>query len=247
MSDVDKARLLAASSPHSGDWLLAAPIPAIGLKLSDETVRISVAHRLGCTACEPHTCVCGKGVDARGLHGLACRMSTPRHQRHNQMNDIIWRAITRADMPAAKEPVGLIRQDGKRPDGVTLIPWARGKPMAWDVTIPDTFAESHLLETSITPGAAANQAATNKITKYAELSHTHIFFPVAIETAGAWHPTAVELIQEIGRRMTIVTEDSRETSNLFQRLSIALQRGNAVSFRNTFGTTNNISGSRCIH
>jgi hypothetical protein len=163
------------------------------------------------------------------------------------MNDIIWRAITRADMPAAKEPVGLIRQDGKRPDGVTLIPWARGKPMAWDVTIPDTFAESHLLETSITPGAAANQAATNKITKYAELSHTHIFFPVAIETAGAWHPTAVELIQEIGRRMTIVTEDPRETSYLFQRLSIALQRGNAVSFRNTFGTTNNISGSRCIH
>ena len=60
------------------------------------------------------------------------------------MNDIIWRAIKRADMPAAKEPVGLIRQDGKRPDGVTLIPWARGKPMAWDVTIPETLAESHL-------------------------------------------------------------------------------------------------------
>jgi hypothetical protein len=42
------------------------------------------------------------------------------------------------------------------PDGVTLIPWARGKPMAWDVTIPDTFAESHLHEIAITPGAAAN-------------------------------------------------------------------------------------------
>jgi len=48
---------------------------------------------------------------------------------------------------------------------------------------------------------------------------------------------AVELVQEIGRRITLVTEDSRETVFLFQRLSIALQRGNAVSFLSTFTTT----------
>ena len=40
---------------------------------------------------------------------------------------------------------------------------------------------------------------------------------------------AVELVREIGSRITLVTEDSRETVFLFQRLSIALQRGNAVS------------------
>jgi len=34
-----------------------------------------------------------------------------------------------------------------------------------------------------------------------------------------------------------VTEDSRETVFLFQRLSIALQRGNAVSFLSTFAAT----------
>jgi len=34
-----------------------------------------------------------------------------------------------------KEPAGLSRDDGKRPDGVTLLPWAKGKPMAWDVTV----------------------------------------------------------------------------------------------------------------
>ena len=47
---------------------------------------------------------------------------------------------------------------------------------------------------------------------------------------------AVELVQEIGRRITLVTEDTRETVFLFQRLSIALQRGNAVSFHSTFTT-----------
>jgi len=48
---------------------------------------------------------------------------------------------------------------------------------------------------------------------------------------------AVELVQEIGRRITLVTEDSRERAFLFQRLSIALQRGNAVSFLSTFTAT----------
>ena len=47
---------------------------------------------------------------------------------------------------------------------------------------------------------------------------------------------AIELTQEIGRCITTVTEDSRETTFLFQRLCMALQRGNAVSFQNTMIT-----------
>ena len=44
---------------------------------------------------------------------------------------------------------------------------------------------------------------------------------------------AIELTQEIGRRITSVTEETRETTFLFQLLSMALQRGNAVSFQHT--------------
>ena len=47
---------------------------------------------------------------------------------------------------------------------------------------------------------------------------------------------AIELTQEIGRRITTITEDTRETTFLFQRLSMALQRGNAVYFYNTMVT-----------
>ena len=50
----------------------------------------------------------------------------------------------------------IILQDGKRPDGTTLIPWARGKSMAWDVTVPDTYAESHIDQTAREAGSAAN-------------------------------------------------------------------------------------------
>jgi len=82
-ADIDRARLLATSSPHSGDWLAAPPITSVGLRLSDVEIRIAVAHRLGCKACEPHTRVCGKVVDAPGLRGLACRRSAPRQQRQS--------------------------------------------------------------------------------------------------------------------------------------------------------------------
>ena len=47
----------------------------------------------------------------------------------------------------------------------------------------------------------------------------------------------VSSLTEIGRRITLVTEDSRETIFLYQGLSIALQRGNAVSFLSTFTAT----------
>jgi len=57
---------------------------------------------------------------------------------------------------------------------------------------------------------------------------------VAIETTKTWHHQVVELIKEIGRRTTTITGNTRETVHLFQQLSVALQRGNAVSFQNTF-------------
>ena len=47
---------------------------------------------------------------------------------------------------------------------------------------------------------------------------------------------ATELVQKIGRRTTVITQDTRETVFLFQCPSTALQRGNAVSFLNTMNT-----------
>jgi len=83
-------------------------------------------------------------------------------------------------MPAVKELISLMRDDNKRPDGTTLLPWARGKPMAWDVTVPDTYAESHIGNTATKSGAAAPQkTAQNKIDKYSKLASTHILYSVA--------------------------------------------------------------------
>jgi len=38
--------------------------------------------------------------------------------------------------------IGLFRSDGKRPDGLTLVPWQSGKSLCWDVTVSCPLAES---------------------------------------------------------------------------------------------------------
>jgi hypothetical protein len=53
------------------------------------------------------------------------------------------------------EPNGLPRDGRKRPDGMTLVPWIKGQPLVWDVTIADTLADSYVLKISEVSGFAA--------------------------------------------------------------------------------------------
>ena len=171
----NKARLAAASSPHSGDWLHALPVSACGLKLDDEAVRVAVGLRLGVNLCIPHQCPCGLLVDANASHSLSCKLAFGRMARHHNINDITYRAFVAANIPATKEPVGLSRSDGKRPDGLTLIPWQAGKPLTWDVTVSHPLADSYLSSTAQIPGGVAEQAACRKEDKYIELSNSYLF------------------------------------------------------------------------
>ena len=228
--DFNRRRLSAVSAPHSGDWLHALPISACGLRLDDEAIRVAVGLRLGVDLCIPHRCPCGELVDANGSHSLSCRKAFGRMVRHQNLNEIIYRAFVSANIPVTKEPSGLSRSDGKRPDGLSLIPWQAGKSVTWDVTVTHSLADSYMF-TASTPGAAAEIAANRKIDKYADLAQSHIFQPLAFETLGALNESGRLFIKDLGRRITLVSGDPREASFLFQRLSVTVQRFNAVAFR----------------
>jgi len=86
-------------------------------------------------------------------------------------------------VPAILEPTGLIRGDGKKPCGATLI-LSGGPPMLWDFTCTDTFAPSHLRKTNFLAGGGCVCAEAIKMAKYSALLNTHQFLPVAIETGG---------------------------------------------------------------
>ena len=228
--DVERARLLAAMDKDSGAWLQALPISSVGLRMDDSTLRIAVGLRLGTTICVPHICQhCGAEVSARGTHGLSCKSSEGRYFRHAAINDIIHRTLTTAAIPSRLEPPGLSRSDGKRPDGMSLVPWSLGRPLVWDATCPDTFAASYRGLATSGAGSVAASAEEKKDGKYLHLAPTYLFHPVAIETSGAIGPRSRTFLRELGRRVHRQSGEANSTSYLLQRLSVAVQRGNAVA------------------
>ena len=179
-------------------------------------MRIAVGLRLGINICEPHECICRSVVDMRGSHhALSCKHTSGRLSRHNYLNDIVLRSLTMAKIPATREPAGLLRSDGKRPDGLTLIPWREGRCLVWDVTVTDTTATTYLPSTSISAGSAAELAAVRKQAKYAKLAQRNEFVPIAVESHGTYCTTATALLADLGRRLSVATSDAKETTHLF--------------------------------
>ena len=69
-----------------------------------------------------------------------------------------------ANVPALLEPKSLCRDDGKRSDGLSVLPWANGRCLVWDFTCPDTLAGSHFNRAVLSPSAVANDAEHRKTT-----------------------------------------------------------------------------------
>ena len=112
---VQMATFLAASAPHSGDWLLALPVSSCRLRLSDDAVRVAVSLRLGCSICVAHI-----SSDRQHLSYDGCL-------EVRDYQNCVW-----------------TRLDSKRPDGLTLVTWQEGKPVAWDITVVSTLTQSYL-------------------------------------------------------------------------------------------------------
>lgn len=229
----DRARLLAVSRPEAGHWLHAYPSPNIGTFIDPCTLRIAVGLRLGVEVCVDHSCAsCGAPVDRLGHHGLACSSGAGRLSRHAALNDIIRRALVSAYVPAALEPQ-IVRSDGKRPDGMSLIPWRMGRALVWDATCADTLAASYLPTTSKRAGAAADARERLKATKYECLGAQYEFVAFGVETLGSWGKGARGLHAALSKRLREATGDPRAGSFLAQRLAIAIQRGNAACVMGT--------------
>ena len=95
----------------------------------------------------------------------------------------------------------------------------------------DTLASSYTPTTSVTPCGAAEAAATRKRARYAEI--IHIFVPIAIETLGPINMDGERFLDSPGERLSSVFGDPRETTSLYQRLSVLIQIFNSVAFRGT--------------
>jgi len=74
----------------------------------------------------------------------------------------------------------------------------------------------------------------SKTAKYSNLSSQHTFYPIAVETLCPLNEDARLLLRDLGRRISAASDDLREVSILFERISIVVQRFNALLLHNSF-------------
>ena len=135
--------------------------------------------------------MCGKDVFEDRWHGLSFLKSAGRFSRHSNLNALIKQILSSTNIPSVLEPRHLYRTDQKRPDGLTLVPWAVGKQLLWDVTVVDSLAPCWINAGSVcNPGTAAAEAEERKIDKYKDLVNDgYLFQPLALEIQGAAGPS----------------------------------------------------------
>jgi len=107
--------------------------------------------------------------------------------------------------------------------------WYRGRSLVWEVTVVDTYAESHYIVSAAIPGSAATDAETDKCRKYNDLLDNYHFQPVAIETTGVYSKSTAPFLSCVAKKLVDMSGDPREQQWLHQRLSLAVVSGNAAS------------------
>lgn len=111
-----RARLMAVSCSVSGAWLHALSIAGLGVRVSEDVVRIAAGHHRGVPLCRLHLYSgCGADDGALGTQWLSCRFSTCHHSCHAAV-------LESAKIPCHLEPSGVFRSDGMRPDGAFEVP-----------------------------------------------------------------------------------------------------------------------------
>ena len=81
----------------------------------------------------------------------------------------------------------------------------------------------------------ADEKAKAKTYKYASLiDQNYLFVPFSVETMGVWGTEAVIFFEKLTKIITTKSGEPRSKGFLKQRLSMAIQRGNAAAIMGTF-------------
>jgi len=61
----------------------------------------------------------------------------------------------------------------------------------------------------------------------------YIFEPIAVETLGVFNTSALQLLSDLGRKISESTGEVTEASFVFQRCSVLVQRFNAIQLHDS--------------
>ena len=116
-----------------------------------------------------------------------------------------------------------------------MIPGEKGKQLVLDVTVVDALTPSRLTQGFLcNPGTTATEAEARKIEKYCEkIDNGYIFQPVALAVQGSLGESKEIFITLLCKMRCRLHDDQRNGSFLKQRISMALQVGNAACVQGT--------------
>lgn len=117
----------------------------------------------------------------------------------------------------------MCRDNEKRPDGVTPLPWEVDRQVVWDATCIETLAAANSVYYTVESGFAAKKCGKPKMPEVLQSGGSFDFCTLGFETLGRWGPSAISLVSAVGRVFAVVSGD----------LDIALLfgRGEALLFR----------------
>jgi len=97
-----------------------------------------------------------------------------------------------------------------------------------------TQADSYVATAARGRGNMVELVAVRKCQKYGDIPLVYTFFPIASETRCSMSDSAYHFFEDLGRKISEVSGDSREGSFIFQRLSVTIQRFSAALFNESF-------------
>ena len=217
------SRLDAIQRKHAGAVWGLFPCQALGTKLASMEFRIVAKMWLG-------VAVYSDGSD--GTRALL-ESSAGRITRHDAIRDVLFEACRAATLRPRRERT--VDATGHRPGDIFLPNWSQGQPLAADVTVSHpsqaTARSSAEGEETSASRRAALKAAEDKVTKHGArcVAAGVQFLPLAVCTYGGWLPEGEKFVGSIAGRIADHTGQSLGvvTSQLWQRLSVALWRTNA--------------------
>eukprot|EP00731_Ephydatia_muelleri_P036157 Em0207g4a len=119
-----------------------------------------------------------------------------------------------------------------RSDGVSIVPWKCGQLLVWNATCTDTLAPSYSTIAAHQVGAVAQQAEDRKMHKYKHLPML-LFHSSGNRDKWSFWTKDNRVPEELGHRLRQVSGEANSFAYLTQRLSVAVQRGNAASVLGT--------------
>ena len=164
-------------------------------------------------------------MHCRNDHGI-------RGGRHDRVRDVIFHEAQEGAFNPTKEMPGLIPGSQSRPADVYIEDWVDGSKTCFDISVISPTQEGIIDRACETAGSALEMRKTSKNRNHFNNCRASgkLFLPLVVETFGGWDLGATKILKKIAnsaasRKGTAYTV---EVKLFFQKISVALQRGNAT-------------------